>query len=112
MHQYVGQNVPVFRQVKMARISYKPIQSTSLLPYQKYSGFDFSLPPSSSSSSQITKSQPVFGIDTNPLDVTSMKRALADISELPTNAATLSSLTSLSSTATNTSILRGEPAIG
>jgi len=85
----IDDDFPVFRQVKMARISYKPNTSALSLPYSKYDVFGFN-PPPPFPSIEITTPQPVFGPDPTPLDVTSMKHALAHISELPPDVSTLS----------------------
>jgi CheY-like chemotaxis protein len=87
---------PVFRQVKMARISYKPIPpSSSLLPPSRYGaggGTDLLPPPNfnfgilprvpTSPTSQRTIQDEVQP-DQNPLDVTSMQRAFANLSTFP-----------------------------
>ena len=85
-------DIPVFRQVKMARISYKPIPCTaSLLPFSRRvaefasPSFNFGvLPPPKSLTGGSGHS---FGDehdepDKSPLDVASMKRALANLSEI------------------------------
>lgn len=91
-------DIPVFRQVKMARISYKPIPSTaSLLPFSRRvaefasPSFNFGVlpPPPKSLTGGSGHS---FGEDDepdkSPLDVTSMKRALANLSEISTKTPT------------------------
>jgi CheY-like chemotaxis protein len=85
-------DIPVFRQVKMARISYKPVPSTaSLLPFSRFSGgpkFNFGvLPPPPNSLTTAPPTAYPFGdedgeSDKSPLDITSMKRALANLSEI------------------------------
>lgn len=85
-------DIPVFRQVKMARISYKPIPSSaSLLPFSRGSGFgnesfpspsfNFGILPAPPKHKTLQDSEP----DKDPLDITSMKRALADIPESRTS---------------------------
>jgi CheY-like chemotaxis protein len=95
-------DIPVFRQVKMARISYKPIPSTaSLLPFSRVGScggteftspsFNFGVlpPPPKSLTGGVGSASPCDQDDDepdkNPLDVTSMKRALANLSKISTS---------------------------
>jgi CheY-like chemotaxis protein len=93
---------PVFRQVKMARISYKPIPSSSLLPFSRYGApgaggaaellpppnFNFGIlpraPPGMQQTRRIEEAEEEQRPDQNPLDITSMQRALANLSTFPT----------------------------